>query len=226
MPTYDTRKLKVLARKNTLTATDKKMVLEASREVDSLNKKIALLEAQQKDSNALVRNTVVKQLIEKQTTPLKQQIAELQKEKTQETRLKANPKVKSLIKKEIDKKTKQHTLEKTKLTHDLKLKDNRINELIDKLKVTGTKPIDQKDFNNFLSNSIRDLQNSFEDTKGNSNTDIIIRDVDIEATVITEMRNKKPVLIIPSREDMKELGSQNLQKVKYSLSVIPKDIDE
>jgi hypothetical protein len=68
------------------------------------------------------------------------------------------------------------------------------------------------------------LQKSFTQATLGSETDILIRDVEIEARVITEMKNNKPVFIIPSRVDMKELGSENFQKLKYSLSIVPKDI--
>ena len=225
MPNVDVNKLKILARNNRLSAADRKAVADAIKEVESLNKKIQILEASQRSATALKKNGVVKKMIADETSPLKKQIAELQTDKSQETRLKANPKVKSLIQKEVEKNSKTFQLEKAKFHKDLLANQNKIKELSEKLKATGTQPIQQKDFNNFLSNSIRDLQHSFDDAKGDSTTDIVIRDVDIEATVITEMKNNQPVLVIPSREDMKELGSQNFQKVKYSLSVIPKDIE-
>jgi len=226
MPNVDVNKLKILARNNRLSINDRKMVADAGKEVESLNKKIEALEARQKNPAELKRNALVKKLIADETSVLKKQIAELQKETTQETRLKANPKVQNVIQKEVEKNNKAFQLEKAQLNKALTANQIKITELLEKLKATGTQPIQQKDFNRFLSNSIRDLQASFDDAKGDSKTDIIIRDVDIEATVITEMKNHQPVLVIPSREDMRELGSHNFQKVKYSLSVIPKDLDE
>lgn len=226
MPNIDINKLKTLSRSSRLNINDRRMVADATKEVEALNKKVQVLEAQQKSKNQLKKNAVVKSLISDETKTLKLQIAELQKDKQQESRLKANPKVLQLIQKESDKKSKQAKAENIKLNAEIIKNKGQIKTLLEQVKANKTQPIQPKDFNQFLSSSIRDLQDSFQESTGNQNTDIIIRDVDIEATVITEMKNNQPVLVIPSREDMKELGSQNFQKVKYSLSVIPKDMDE
>lgn len=226
MPNVDTNKLKILARSRQLNTTDRKMIADASKEVEALNKKVKTLEARQTNKTELKKNTVVKNIIAEETSDLKKQIAQLQKETMQETRLKANPKVQKLIKKEADKQSKQAQVENSKLNAKILENNDKIKNLLDKIQANKTTPIQPKDFNQFLSSSIRDLQSSFEQNAGEQSTNIVIRDVDIEATVITEMKDNQPVLVIPSREDMKELGSQNFQKVKYSLSVIPKDIDE
>ena len=226
MPNIDINKLKTLSRSSRLNVNDRRMVADATKEVEALNKKVQVLEAQQKNKEQLKKNAVVKSIISDETKTLKLQVAELQKEAQQESRLKANPKVQQLIQKESDKKSKIVKAENIKLNAEIVKNKGKINTLLEQIKANKTQPIQPKDFNQFLSSSIRDLQDSFQESTGNQTTDIIIRDVDIEATVITEMKNNQPVLVIPSREDMKELGSQNFQKVKYSLSVIPKDMDE
>ncbi len=226
MPNIDINKLKTLSRSSRLNVNDRRMVADATKEVEALNKKVQVLEAQQKNKEQLKKNAVVKSIISDETKTLKLQVAELQKEAQQESRLKANPKVQQLIQKESDKKSKMAKAENIKLNAEIAKNKGKINTLLEQIKANKTQPIQPKDFNQFLSSSIRDLQDSFQESTGNQTTDIIIRDVDIEATVITEMKNNQPVLVIPSREDMKELGSQNFQKVKYSLSVIPKDMDE
>lgn len=226
MPNIDINKLKTLSRSSRLNVNDRRMVADATKEVEALNKKVQVLEAQQKNKEQLKKNAVVKSIISDETKTLKLQVAELQKEAQQESRLKANPKVQQLIQKESEKKSKMAKAENIKLNAEIAKNKGKINTLLEQIKANKTQPIQPKDFNQFLSSSIRDLQDSFQESTGNQTTDIIIRDVDIEATVITEMKNNQPVLVIPSREDMKELGSQNFQKVKYSLSVIPKDMDE
>jgi len=225
MPTIDINKLKTLSGTSKLNSAERKTISDTVKEVQVLERKLRTIEANQKNKAVLEKNPVVKKMLADEIAPLKTQIQELQKDKQLETRLKANPKVQNLIQKEVEKSNKKALEEKAKLDSNFKLTQAQLKELQEKIKVNATKPIAQKDFNRFLSDSIRDLQSSFEDEVSNSNTDIIIRDIDIEATVITEMKNNKPVLVIPSREDMKTLGSNNFQKVKYSLSVIPKDTE-
>jgi len=161
----------------------------------------------------------------KSISELEAQIKKLESNLSSETKLKSLPQVKSLIEKEKSKEKKMYQTKLAKLDKTLILKDAKISELTNLVNLTRTKPVDNKEFNNFISQSITELQKSFTQATSGAETDILIRDVEIEARVITEMKNNKPVFIIPSRVDMKELGSENFQKLKYSLSIVPKDIE-
>ncbi len=161
----------------------------------------------------------------KSISELEAQVKKLESNLSSETKLKSLPQVKILIEKEKSKEKKVYQTKLAKLDKTLILKDARISELTNLVNLTRTKPVNNKEFNNFISHSITELQKSFTQATSGSETDILIRDVEIEARVITEMKNNKPVFIIPSRVDMKELGSENFQKLKYSLSIVPKDIE-
>lgn len=161
----------------------------------------------------------------KSISELEAQVKQLESNLSSETKLKSLPQVKSLIEKEKSKEKKVYQTKLAKLDKTLILKDARISELTNLVNLTRTKPVNNKEFNNFISHSITELQTSFTQATSGSEMDILIRDVEIEARVITEMKNNKPVFIIPSRVDMKELGSENFQKLKYSLSIVPKDIE-
>ena len=142
---------------------------------------------------------------------LKQQVASLKKPPTL-TSLKQNVNVKKII-----------DSEKDKFTKILVSKDAKIAQMQNDLKAVATKPIGKAEFNKFISDSVLELQQSFNKSQQDQDSEIIIRDVEIEASVITEMQGNKPVHVVPSRKDMLELGSNNFQKLKYMLSVLPKE---
>ncbi len=150
---------------------------------------------------------------------LESQIKTLKAQLSSEAKLKTLPKVQKLIEKE----TKSFQTKLERLNQTLKLKEAKITELTNIVNATRTKPINNKEFNKFISQSITELQNSFSQETAHLDTEILIRDVEIEARVMTEIKNNKPVFIIPSRVDMKNLGSENFQTLKYSLSIVPKD---
>ena len=141
-----------------------------------------------------------------------------------DAKLKAQPKVKLLIEKELIRERRTTVTKTEAFKRELKLKDTKLREYEAIINATKTKAVKNKDFNSFISNSVQELQASFDQSTSNSEIDILIRDVEIEASVMVETQNNKPVFIIPSRIDMKELGSENFQKLKYSLSIVPKDI--
>jgi DNA-directed RNA polymerase subunit M/transcription elongation factor TFIIS len=233
MPTnIDKNKLNLLIRNPRLSTTDKTLIKDASKNISELEMQIKKLENTLNSENLLLKNPKVKKLIEKEaskaksteTTVLQKNIRSLQATLNSENKLKTLPSVKRLIEKEKSKEVKIYQLKLDKLDKALILKDSKISELTNLINLTRTKPVNNKEFNNFISHSVTELQKSFTQATLGSETDILIRDVEIEARVITEMKNNKPVFIIPSRVDMKELGSENFQKLKYSLSIVPKDI--
>ncbi len=226
MPSIDPNKFKILARSSRLSSTEKNLVNNTLKEVQNLEAKIKTLEKEQKNEHALRNNPVVKKMLQEEAKKHQLEMAELKKETQQETRLKNNPKVQAIVNKEIGKLNTAHFKEKAKLQQDIEISKKRILDLENLLSANKTKPIQQKDFNQFLSNSIQDLQKSFKANSSEEDYEILIRDVDIEATVMTEMQQNKPVFIIPSRADIKELGGNNFQKLKYSLTIAPKDIDD
>ena len=233
MPTnIDKNKLNLLVRNPRLSTTDKALIKDASKSISELEMKVKKLESSLNSETALLKNPNVKKLIEKEVskaksteaTAFQKEIRSLQATLNSESKLKTLPQVKRLIEKEKSKELKTFQSRIDKLDKALILKDSKINDLTNLINITRTKPVDNKEFNNFISHSITELQKSFTEATSKAETDILIRDVEIEARVITEMKNNKPVFIIPSRVDMKELGSENFQKLKYSLSIVPKDI--
>ncbi|MCF6299435.1 MAG: hypothetical protein L3J01_06110, partial [Thiomicrorhabdus sp.] len=197
-----------------------------------LESQVKKLESSLNSETELLKNPNVKKLIKKEAskaklpeiTRLHKEVNSLQAVLKSETKLRSLPQVKNLIEKEKSKDVKTYQLKLDKLDKALILKDSKIRELTNLVNLTRTKPVNNKEFNNFISHSVTELQKSFTQATAGSETDILIRDIEIEARVITEMKNNKPVFIIPSRVDMKELGSENFQKLKYSLSIVPKDI--
>ncbi|VAW48847.1 hypothetical protein MNBD_GAMMA04-708 [hydrothermal vent metagenome] len=233
MPTnIDKNKLNLLIRNPRLSTTDKTLIQDASKNIRELEMKVKKLEGNLNSETALLKNPKVKKLIEKEvtkaksseTTLMQKEIRSLQATLNSESKLKSLPPVKRLIEKEKSKEVKTFQNKIAKLDQALILKDSKINDLTNLININRTKPVDNKEFNRFISNSITELQKSFTQATSDAETDILIRDVEIEARVMTEMKNNKPVFIIPSRIDMKELGGENFQKLKYSLSVVPKDI--
>ncbi|TLP38431.1 hypothetical protein [Arcobacter arenosus] len=83
------------------------------------------------------------------------------------------------------------------------------------------KPLYQNDFNNFIASSVKALQNNLE-SDDDSDYEFMIRDVQIEALVSTENRNGKLSYVIPTSTQLKEIDGNKLQRLKYSLSVVPK----
>ena len=186
----NTNKLKLLARNQRLSVSDKQVIQGAAQNIAELEAKVK----------------------------------ELTLNLNSETKLKRQPKVVTLIEKEKLKERKANQTKIATLNRALAAKDQKLTELTNLLNVNKTKAVNKQDFNNFISSSIKELQTSFDQSTSDSEVDVLIRDVEIEAQVITEMHNNKPVFIIPSRVDMKELGSENFQKLKYFLSVVPKDM--
>ncbi len=233
MPTnIDKNKLKLLTRNPRLSTTDRTLIQDASKNISELEIQIKKLENNLNSETALLKNPKVKKLIERETskaksseaTLMQKEIRSLQATLNSENKLKSLPQVKRLIEKEKSKEAKAFQNKFEKLDKTLMLKEAKINELTNLININRTKPVDNKEFNSFISNSITELQKSFTQATSDAETEILIRDVEIEARVMTEMKNNKPVFIIPSRIDMKELGGENFQKLKYSLSIVPKDI--
>lgn len=196
MPTIDTKKLNQITNNTNISASAKKMIKNAAVELNTVR----------------AENSKLKAVVKSQDK-LKKEIATLRSAGT-ESKLKNNPIVIKLV-----------STEKTKLTKVITAKDVRIGVLERDLLVLKTQPIQKAQFNQFISQSVLDLQASFSKA-GNENKEdceILIRDVEIEASVITELKGGKPVYVIPSRQDMKELGSNNFQKIKYFLSLVPKE---
>ncbi|GKT11788.1 MAG: hypothetical protein ISEC1_P0758 [Thiomicrorhabdus sp.] len=156
---------------------------------------------------------------------LEAKVAQLEQSFNNKIKLKQNPFVKDLLEKEKLKEKAASKIQIRRINNTLLLKEKKIADLTAIINVTKTKAVNKQDFNKFIGNSVAELQTSFDQASSGSEIDILIRDVEIEASVITESQNNRPVFIIPSRVDMKELGSENFQKIKYSLSIVPKDID-
>lgn len=156
---------------------------------------------------------------------LEAKVAQLEQSFNNKIKLKQNPFVKDLLEKEKLREKAASKIQIRRINNTLLLKEKKIADLTAIINVTKTKAVNKQDFNKFIGNSVAELQTSFDQASSGSEIDILIRDVEIEASVITESQNNRPVFIIPSRVDMKELGSENFQKIKYSLSIVPKDID-
>lgn len=129
-----------------------------------------------------------------------------------------------------------HTAKLTNENNSLKIQirsfekeKNNLQKIIDKKELDlkkfeelkRIKPLYQNDFNDFIANSVKALQNNLE-SDDNSDYEFMIRDVQIEALVSTENRNGKLSYVIPTSTQLKEIDGNKLQKLKYSLSVVPK----
>lgn len=237
MPNIDVRKLNLVANKATIRAEDKRIIKDAvvglkAMQVENEKLKVSLKSESELKKNAVVKAMLVKEknklaaehklseartqksiaLKAQEIAKLKKEMAELKRETTAATKLKQNSVVKSLL-----------ATEKKKFSKILSDKDAKIAKISKDLQVLETKPIGKAKFNQFMAESVLELQQSFQSAKQDQESEIIIRDVEIEASVITEMKAGKPVHIVPSRKDMQTLDSSNFQRIKYLLSIIPKE---
>ncbi len=199
---------------NKLSAPQKKALNNAVTEITQLRKQI-------KDKNALKSNPVVKTLIREQIAPLTKANQALTTENkslkatlASPTKLKSLPAVKQLLEKET-----------TPLQKNIEKLLREREQLIKKLELLGkVKRLPKQNFNKFIADSVRELQTSLRTSDPQAEDEFIIRDVEIEATVLTEEVNGTPTFSLPTREDLKELSGERMQKLKYSLIVVPRDI--
>lgn len=201
----------------------RKLTVAQQNSVKAAATEITLLRHQLKDKNTLKNNASVKALIKAQLDPVNKKNKtltannkKLQDRLASETKLKTNPVVKKIISKETD--PLNRNIQKLMLERE---------SLRTKLKALGTvKRLPKKSFNKFIADSVRDLQKSLQTSDAESEGEFIIRDVEIEATVLTEEVNGQPEFSLPTREDLKELSGERLQKLKYSLVHVPRDIGD
>ena len=144
---------------------------------------------------------------------LLKEVAVLKKQNS-EASLKKNP----IVTRIINEKIKTSEVKIKNLENKLKLKEK---ELLQYKYLKDIKPMVQNDFNNFIANSVRALQENLS-SNSNSDYDFMIRDVQIEALVSTEKRGGKMTFIIPTSTQLQNIDANRLQKLKYSLSMAPK----
>lgn len=144
---------------------------------------------------------------------LLKEVAVLKKQNS-EASLKKNP----IVARIINEKIKTSEVKIKNLENKLKLKEK---VLLQYKYLKDIKPMVQKDFNNFIANSVRALQENLS-SNSNSDYDFMIRDVQIEALVSTEKRAGKMAFIIPTSTQLQNIDANRLQKLKYSLSMVPK----
>lgn len=170
----------------------------------------------------------------------KTQIEELQK-KNKDSVLKLNAKEKELKNKTV---LKNNPIvldilrdEKNKSKLEINKKNLQIEELnknIIELKtkyeyIDQIKPIQKDDFNRFLSSSIIDLQNELSST--DDEYEFFVKDLEVQTNLLVELRetgrgvNKKSnlVYILPTTTQLKDIEQDKMHRLKFSLTVVPKD---
>lgn len=173
------------------------------------NKKLAL-------ENKKLKSSVDTLKTENKT--VKSRLTSKERELASKTGLKRNPHVIELLKEgkakftvEIEKK---NTLIKN-LQRDLLTLKGRYAHL-DKIK-----PVEKAEFNRFLSNSIIDLQSEL--SSANGEYEFIVRDLEVEVNLLVESRATKLVYILPTTTQLNEIEQDKMHKLKFSLSVAPKE---
>ena len=165
-----------------------------------------------RDDHTFQKNEVKN--LQKLNSNLSKKLRLIEKQNT-ESMLKKNPKVIKIINDKM--KSKDLKIKDLENTLNLKIKELKKYEDLKKIK-----PMLQTDFNNFIANSVRSLQENLSSDK-NSDYDFMIRDVQIEALVSTEKRGNKMAFIIPTSTQLKDIDGNKLQKIKYSLSMAYKN---
>ena len=165
-----------------------------------------------RDDHTFQKNEVKN--LQKLNSNLSKKLRLIEKQNT-ESMLKKNPKVIKII----NDKMKSKDIKIKNLEDTLRLKEKELLLYKDLKKI---KPMLQTDFNNFIANSVRSLQENLSSDK-NSDYDFMIRDVQIEALVSTEKRGNEMAFIIPTSTQLKDIDGNKLQKIKYSLSMAYKN---
>ena len=96
-------------------------------------------------------------------------------------------------------------------------------------RLDAIEPVQKDEFNKFLASSILDLQSELSAT--DSDYEFIVRDLEIETSVLVETREvgtgrnkeKKPVFILPTTKQLNDIDPDMMNKLKFSLSVVPKE---
>lgn len=153
-----------------------------------------------------------------QNKDLNQRVKDLEKQLKNKNLLQENPIVQDLIKEENEKIQKELNKQ---IVINRELKQSMLN-LKEKYRVLETiKPLEKTDFNKFLYSSITDLQEEL--SNNDDEYEFIVRDVEIEANVLTEIRNNKPVYILPTTKQITTTKPEMMTRLKYFLSIAPKD---
>ncbi|MHC3993232.1 hypothetical protein ACXWTF_00225 [Thiomicrolovo sp. ZZH C-3] len=154
------------------------------------------------------------QTLQTQNSALSAELKQSLKENTTKTLLRKNPLVQEMI-----------NLEKGRLETEISKKNDEISALNVKLdallKVTKIKPLQKGEFNRFLSTSIQELQTEL--AAGSGEYEFVVRDLEIEANVMVELRGNQPVYVLPTTEQLNEVDPRMMNRLKYALSVVPKE---
>ena len=149
-----------------------------------------------------------------------------ERELSTKTLLKQNPFVSEII-----------AAEQAKFSSDLGKKNLEIKKLQDdllKLKadyahLDKIEPVQKDEFNKFLSSSIMDLQSELSST--DSDYEFIVRDLEVETNLLVESREvmvgrrkeRKLVYILPTTKQLNDIDPGMMNKLTFSLSVVPKE---
>lgn len=162
--------------------------------------------------------------IQKQIQSLNDSNLKLQNENTRLTQLLSDdkqllehPAVKKIVQdnqKKIDIQMNQYQIDTDKLRKEIDL-------LKEKLSLQDATPLLKQEFNSFLKESITELQNDLSDESGNYM--FVVREVEVQAVLNTELRGGKMVYLLPTSDQLKEIDGNKLQRLTYKLSLISKE---
>lgn len=208
--------------------SDRTLLLKAQAENKKLATENKQLAKELNTKSLLKRNSVVKTILSEEATRLssfnkrlqeqnRSLAVELQQQKklsTTKSLLKQNPLVQEIITQE------KSSLQKelAKKTSDLDLLGKRFEELQNAQRI---KPLQKSEFNRFLSSSIQELQNEL--SAGEGEYEFVVRELEVEANVMVESRANIPVYVLPTTEQLKDVDPRLMSRLKYALSVIPKE---
>jgi hypothetical protein len=190
---------------------DRIPIVDEKNEISRLNTENSKLSEQ----NATIQKQV--QDLNDTTKKLQNENSRLSQLLTDDKYILEQPVVKKMVQenqKKFDSQMKQYQLDTDNMRKEIDL-------LKEKLSLEKSTPLLKQEFNTFLKESITELQNDLADTEGNFT--FIVREVEVEAALSTELRSGKMVYLLPTSDQLKEIDGTKLQRLTYKLSLIPKE---